>query len=742
MRGAIGGFVGLVLVTALTTVTTGGSGGHAALAVLTIALTQVLPGAMVWRLIRDRDGWWLEDVTAGFAIGVGLAVAAQAAAGAWAWPWLVWAVPASVVAVLALVPSWRSRIATARTAALPSWIWWALGAVALLGLPDLVRTFRRLPVSLDGFGAAIYPDALFQVALSGQLLHRGPDSWPMIQGEQLSYPWFTHAWVAQVSATSGLPLDQTLYRLLPILSPLLAVGAVAALALRLRARPWVAVLAAALTLAGGTANVFDVPAIGAALNSMSPTLNLSVPLLLTMVALLAQRWSGRAATGSWVWVLLLGVLATGTKGSTTPLLIAGCALALVAMWALRRRELLRPIALDGAMLVVSMLFTLKVLLRGSANGLKLNPAGAAEATLTGTVLREPSTLTSTAVIMVVTVIFLLARAATGLVCLLRPGTEHGRRDPMIWLLLGASVAGIGAVLTMIQPGRSQAYFLINGYPLAAVLSALGAGVLLDHLGPSARLRAAAVGATLVSGLALLVGPTALLRPVRPTHLPEMAAYLGCAVAILVVSAALLHLLLPRRLPRRGVVLVGLLAMTGTATGVASAAMAWNLRAPTPLARVLNVHDRGVEKTYVSADMVRAGRFVRGHAGRDDVVMTDRHCTQERRQGKPCESRWFTYTAYGERQMLLEGWGYSPTIGEMYPGARTSMTAPFWDPALLRLNDDFYTRPTADAQRRLWDRGVRWIIRDEDLGERGDLKPYATLEYRTPEVTVWKMREPQ
>lgn len=737
-----GGVIGLCLVTAAATGLTGGSALHAALAVLVIALTQVLPGAMIWRVVRARDGWWLEDVTAGFAIGVALAVLAQSAAGTWSMPWLVWVVPAVVVLVLSAVPTLRRRISTATTAALPRWIWPALGLVSLLGLPDIVRTFHRIPVNLNGFGATMYPDALFQVALSGELLHRGPTGWPMVQGEHLSYPWFTHAWTAQVSSASGLPLDQTLYRLLPILSPLLAVGAAAALVLRLRGGPRAAVLAGVLTLMGGYANIFAVPGVASSLNSMSPTLNLSVPLLLTLVALIAQRWSGRAGPGSAVLVLVLGVVATGTKGSTTPLLIAGCALALVAMFVVGRRNLLRPIAVDAVLLTLSMLLTLKVLLRGSANGLTINPMGASEATLAGTMLSGPATLKTTVVVAVVTVVFLLARAATGLVCLLQPGTDRGRADPIVWLLLGSVLAGIGAVLAFIQPGRSQLYFLINGHPLAAVLSALGAGVLMARLGKDFSGRTAIIATTAVSGLALLVGPAALLSPLRPTQFRTMGLYALCALVLLVVIVIALNGLVPRTVSQRGVVLAGLVAMTWTATGVSAAALGWR---PTPggtLPRELAVQKRIVTPSYVSRDMVEAARFVRARAGRDDVVMTDLHCTTQAPAAKPCESRWFTYAAYTEQPMLLEGWGYSPTIARRFPGSRESLVAPFWDQKLQRLNDDFYRTPTVAAQRELWQRGVRWIVRDEDLGERGDLKPYATLELRTPEVTVWRMRAPK
>ena len=39
-----------------------------------LLLTQVLPGALVWRAMRPRDGWLLEDLAMGGAVGAALAV--------------------------------------------------------------------------------------------------------------------------------------------------------------------------------------------------------------------------------------------------------------------------------------------------------------------------------------------------------------------------------------------------------------------------------------------------------------------------------------------------------------------------------------------------------------------------------------------------------------------------------------------------------------------------------------------
>ena len=54
---------------------------------------QMLPGALVWRTVRPRDRWLLEDITAGFGIGVALAVPVQIVAGLTHQRWLATALP-------------------------------------------------------------------------------------------------------------------------------------------------------------------------------------------------------------------------------------------------------------------------------------------------------------------------------------------------------------------------------------------------------------------------------------------------------------------------------------------------------------------------------------------------------------------------------------------------------------------------------------------------------------------------
>ena len=60
-------------------------------------------------------------------------------------------------------------------------------------------------------------------------------------------------------------------------------------------------------------------------------------------------------------------------------------------------------------------------------------------------------------------------------------------------------------------------------------------------------------------------------------------------------------------------------------------------------------------------------------------------------------------------MLIEGWGFAPRQAELG-------LAPFWDSALLALNERAFTAPTEADLGELRDRyGVRWLVVDRSIG---------------------------
>jgi hypothetical protein len=100
----------------------------------------------------------------------------------------------------------------------------------------------------------------------------------------------------------------------------------------------------------------------------------------------------------------------------------------------------------------------------------------------------------------------------------------------------------------------------------------------------------------------------------------------------------------------------------------------------------------------------------------------------------CDSRSFWLSAYAERRVLVEGWGFAPRVAAL--GAYT----PFWDQDLLRRNDAAFTAPTATGLGELRDRhAVRWLVVDRSVGpESPELRQLARLRFDNGRMAVYQL----
>src|SRR5690349_2627055 len=111
---------------------------HGVRALLTVLLTQVLPGAVVWRAVRPSQGWWLEDLAMGFAIGSVLAVATQVVAGLSGQVWLSTALPVAFGVALMGLPGVRARVLSVSTTPLPWWVGALCAIASFAAVPQLL----------------------------------------------------------------------------------------------------------------------------------------------------------------------------------------------------------------------------------------------------------------------------------------------------------------------------------------------------------------------------------------------------------------------------------------------------------------------------------------------------------------------------------------------------------------------------------------------------------------------------
>jgi hypothetical protein len=699
--------------------------GDAVRAFAAILLTQVLPGAVVWRSVRPRDGWLLEDAAVGFAVGSALAVPAQVAAGLNRVQALSWVLPVLVAAVLLLTPTTRGRVLGARWVSIPWWLPLVIGVASLSPITqfrDYISS-NRISWSVPG---TPHNDAYLHLALSSELLHRGPVAWPTVLGEDLGYHWFTHAWIAQTSSVSGVGLDVVLLRVLPAFMPMAMALAVGVAALRLFRSPFAAASASLLTMVGGSPNAFGLPGTGLPINPLSPTLALGAPTLLALVTLLALRWRGEAQSGAFWLVLLLAIVAAGTKGSTVPIVVAGLGIALVAalIW---NRALAPALLLDLLVVGVSLAAVMVVVFHGSSAGLALDIPGAAAQTPLARVVGDAHPEGGRLVLVLASAVLGgLLRAALGFLLLTDP---ERRRDPLTWTLLGAVAAGAGAVAVLSHPGLSQYYFLQTAIPVGCLAAGGGLELLRQRLGW--RRVAVVLGVPALVGVAMYVVPRLALGAPAPRE--HLSRYVPIAVA-LTLGAAALGLVLAR--PRRLLGAVTGAAAAVTALGVVTFSTGFTLT-PQPFRKAASL-----KVTYATSQaQIDAARWIRDHSDVDDVVMTNRHCTTPRSPFGGCDSRRWLVTAFSERQSLVEGWTATPEATRVAPHGRDSITVDYWKPDILRLNDGFYTAPSAQAQRRLWDLGVRWIYVENTIAHASTLAPYAVQRYANADASAWQLLPP-
>jgi hypothetical protein len=144
---------------------------------------------------------------------------------------------------------------------------------------------------------------------------------------------------------------------------------------------------------------------------------------------------------------------------------------------------------------------------------------------------------------------------------------------------------------------------------------------------------------------------------------------------------------------------------------------------------------------ISADAIASARWLRDHSDPSDIVATNLHCAFGTGQVASCDHRHFWVSAYSERRVLVEGWAYMPAAVPI-PGPHSAdyVTAPFWDPALLALNDSAFLTPSVAilAELRL-QHGVRWLFADLRLANGDAIAEFATLRYQSGDYAVYELK---
>jgi hypothetical protein len=378
-----------------------------------------------------------------------------------------------------------------------------------------------------------------------------------------------------------------------------------------------------------------------------------------------------------------------------------------------------------------MVALLTTLFGSSDGGLRVSPfqwlSDERGAALTGRTGLSPTIVLAVAVLTFVT---LFVRMAAAFICVTDSGSRY---DPVGWLLLGCGLAGAGAIVVFAHPGQSQLYFLWTATIPLSILAAWGCVVLLARTDR----RGVVIVAGSVAGVLAVLGTQAWAGVLLGTDSGLWSSAIQVLVfALLVAAACAAWTALPirRRLSAWSAMAATLVAATIAGT---VPALEYALGSAS-----IDVAAKPWQPGALSSGEVRAARWLRDNSSKADVVMTNRHCRGPEHVG--CDHRTFFVSAYSERQVLVEGWAYTQRANALNAGTPeyAPRNGPFWQPALLALNDRFCVHPTMTAARRLYAIGVRWVYIDGGAPHAGDLAPYAVRRFATRTAAVYQLLAPQ
>lgn len=706
---------------------------------------------MLRSLVRQRRSL-VEDVTLGTVVGcvielVALVLASLLGVQHWLRVW-----PALVVLVFVAVPAlrrhWR-RVPGETVTVLPRLWHWGIAPAATISAVGAVRTLGvyRLPPA-DG---AYYQDLLWHLGIVHSITRSIPPEVPQVSGELLRYHWFSHAQMAAGQLVSGVPDATILLRLWPAAFTVLAILAAATLARELSGIWWTGPVAGWIIAIVGVAQILPVTAYVNALSLLSFSQTYVVVIALATATLMVRALRGESLGAGWVLVGGMLVLASGSKPTAVPVLVAGAAAVLV-IGLIVNRSWVRPalilLGIGAVILPVS-----SRLVSGSDSGSKLSLfdfmewvrlyhqlTGAPFRPATGPILPEGVADLSTRSVEVLALVLVTQFVPLAAVLASAVAFRHRRvrRDPAAWFLLGIIGSGLTVYLVLSHPALSQLYFLSLAVAFFGPVLAWAMAAVVERV-PARR----AVRAGVVAGGVALGWATALVAlHASPSVPPEQERSLQAWTRAILVPVSRG----PRRLLRAG---VGPRPPEGCPRGRRPAAPRgravprWPGAHPGPprgrAARPL----RGRAADRSGAARRRPPRRRRPRRGpprlntntpEDAVVATNRHCASGVQRDR-CPSLAFYVSGLGGRQTVLEGWGYTSPVGGLQVATR-------W-PERLADNDALFTDPTAAGFAKLERQfGLGWLVADTSAGPVSPrITQYATPRFHAGTVTVYEIDGP-
>jgi hypothetical protein len=580
---------------------------------------------------------------------------------------------------------------------------------------------------------------------------------PQLAGETLRYHYLSDADMAGASMITGIAPSTVFLRLWAVPIGAIAVLVVAVLGRDLTGRWWAGPLAGAgafagLPLALGAPTLAYGPG---TLVYASPSQTYAMPLIALLVTVAADVLRGRPLRWGWIMVFPLALASAGAKESSVPPFVAGLVLAAVVVLVQRRRLPWGLVGLFGATLA-AMLVGLKLFAGGGAGVLGFQPLsvirwmapyaqtlGRDDGIAIGGLLPDGVAHAGLAggVFIAGVIVWWLLMQAPRLLGLGVLFTRPSRTDPTVWLLAGMIGAGVGASWLLWHPSASQIYFLLCTIPFGILLTVK---LMADHV----RWWPVPLLGLLSGALWVLAAPADTTAPDKTMHAWSIALAVpvlrtAAAIVVGILLAVVVAVVLRPRRPvgdsrpvaawaRR--IAVALLAAT-LGGSIASGGQEWATAIAKDKPATANP-----ARSITAAEMT-AALWLDAHAGNDDVVATNVHCSPVGRS-RPCDARAFWVAGLGGRRTVVESWGYSDdTVAANGVNGLKYMWQPAPDPATFDLNERVFTAGSAaDLAQLTSEYKVRWLFADTRAGKVSPaLASIATVRLVSGPVTVYQIR---
>ena len=706
-----------------------------------------VPGTLVHRALRGSRGNLPEDLGLGAATGLPLQLLGWALTAATGLQSFLIAWPLLIIVLFLAVPRLRRnwRIAEPRPLP-PAWSWIVAGGLILAVLMNYPN-WQVTP--LPPADVTYYQDYLYHLSLVHEMMRSMPFQVPQLAGETLRYHYLSDADMAAGSLITRISPVVILFRLWFVPVVAISVLVFSAIGREITGRWWAGALAGPAGILGVPLSLGAVDAFGGVpVNAYSPSQTYVFPLLGLLALLVIDVLRGRRLGWAWFMVFPLALACAGSKSSALPPLIAGLVLAVIALAFVDRTRLKPALAFLGLALA-AMAAGARLFAGGGAGILGIQPLAilfwfapykqtvAAGESINGSGLLPPGLADASATGLAFTagVIgwWLLAQTSR-LAGLALAVNRRTMRDPVVWLLTGVILAGTGAAWCFWHPAASQLYFFGTVIPFGIVLT------LWLLTGRRGSMRPVLAGAV-AGALWILVVPRPR-TPKRPSYSSWAWALAEPVLLTAAVAAvvAVIGLLVWRRR-------TGRTAWRAIPIALVAAALAAGLSHQVDHHVRANVEALSTapkppkDMRAILPDEARAALWLDDHAGQNDIVATNVHCTPLNWRAA-CDARAFWVAGLGGRRTVVESWGYTDqAVAQDGVGGKRYNLQPAPFPERFALNERVFAKgDPADVTRLKEQFHVRWLFADSRAasGVSPELAKVAQVRYQAGPVTIYEL----